>query len=157
MEYENPLVLSRIAESLEASNEIVDAAAMTQVLIWAEPEGEMTGEEREELTKDMKLLCAGVRVITMRTERLEMQQFADKVAEVGECYTSQSDLNRGRRKRSPRRASQLTCSTCHRHRVANNFSVRQARSASRDKRSVDKIGMKELVHLVIGHRQVGCE
>ena len=45
MEYESPILLSRIVDSVSANNMLVDAKRMTQVLVWATPETEMLAEE----------------------------------------------------------------------------------------------------------------
>ena len=108
MEYESPIVLSRIVDSVAANNMVVDAKKMTQVLVWARPMGEeMSTEERGELTKDMEQLCAGARIVKMSTERVSWEQFDQLVEEAGECYTSQSGMKRGRR--SPKPQTHYVC------------------------------------------------
>ena len=63
MEYESPILLSRIVDSVSANNMVVDSKNMHQVLVWASPDTEMSAEERADLTKDMQQLCAGVSII----------------------------------------------------------------------------------------------
>merc|ERR1712156_980900 len=155
MEYERPLTLSRIVESVAANNLVVDAKKMTQVLVWARPMGEeMSTEERGELTKDMEQLCAGARIVKMSTRRVSREQFDQLVEETGECYTSQSGLNRGRRSPKP----QI-------HYICNTYSGGGGSGGGggwdlRRKRSVDDrdyLGMGSLIHLIIGHRQINCQ
>ena len=70
MEYESPILLSRIVDSVSANNIVVDSKKMHQVLVWASPDTEMSAEERAELTKDMQQLCAGVSIIKMATKQV---------------------------------------------------------------------------------------
>jgi len=147
MEYESPILLSRIVDSVSANNLVVDAKKMQQVLVWATPDTEMSADERTELSKDMEQLCAGVRIVKMSTKRVSSEQFEELVEKAEECYTSQSGLHRG--KRSARPPSGQTCSSCA-HRVVR-----------REKRSVDSsandLGVGHLVHLIIGHKQIDCQ
>ena len=147
MEYESPILLSRIVDSVSANNLVVDAKKMQQVLVWATPDTEMSADERTELSKDMEQLCAGVRIVKMSTKRVSSEHFEELVEKAKECFTSQSGLHRG--KRSARPPSRQTCSSCARHRVM------------RKKRSVDSsandLGVGHLVHLIIGHKQIDCQ
>jgi len=148
MEYESPLTLSRIVESVAANNIVVDAKKMHQVLVWASPmEEELSNEERGELTKDMEQLCAGARIVKMSTKRVSWEQFDRLVEEAGECYTNQSGLNRGRR--SPKPAHHANCSTC----AGGGQQRRRKRSVA----SRDDLGVGNLVHLIIGHKQIDCQ
>merc|ERR1712172_478031 len=70
MEYESPILLSRIVDSVSANKLTVDSKKMQQVLVWATPDAEMSAEERMELSKDMEQLCTGVRIIKMSTKRV---------------------------------------------------------------------------------------
>ena len=116
MEYESPLELSALVVLIEKERKVVNAKKMNQVRVWATPKGLMTEEERDGLTTDMKALCQGVPIVTMHTEKLNQEQFSNKMEEAGDCYRSQSDLKNGRRKRSAgRRLSQTTCDTCKIH------------------------------------------
>ena len=114
MEYESPILLSRIVDSVSANNLVVDSKKMQQVLVWATPDTEMSAEERAELSKDMEQLCAGVRIIKMTTKQVSSEQFEELVEEASECYTSQSELHRGKRSLRPARR---TCDSCARHGV----------------------------------------
>ena len=114
MEYESPILLSRIVDSVSANNLVVDSKKMQQVLVWATPDTEMSAEERAELSKDMEQLCAGVRIIKMTTKQVSSEQFEELVEEASECYTSQSGLHRGKRSLRPARR---TCDSCARHGV----------------------------------------
>jgi len=148
MEYESPLTLSRIVESVAANNLVVDAKKMRQVLVWASPmEEELSNEERGELTKDMEQLCAGARIVKMSTKRVSWEQFDRLVEEAGECYTNQSGLHRGRR--SPKPAHHANCSTC----AGGGQQRRRKRSVA----SRDDLGVGNLVHLIIGHKQLDCQ
>jgi len=150
MEYERPLTLSRIVESVAANNLVVDAKKMTQVLVWASPmEEELSTEERGELTKDMEQLCAGATIVKMSTERVSWEQFDQLVEEAGECYTNQSGLHRGRR--SPRPAHHVSCGTCAG--PMEDMTKKRKRSVA----SRNDLGISNLVHLIIGHKQIDCQ
>jgi len=145
MEYESPIVLSRIVDSVAANNLVVDAKKMTQVLVWATPETEMLAEERIGLTKDMEQLCKGVKIIKMSTKRVSNEQFEELVEKASMCYTSQSGLHRGRRSLRPARR---TCDSC-----AEHLHQREKRSVS----NRNDLGVSNLVHLIIGHKQIDCQ
>ena len=150
MEYESPIVLSRIVDSVAANNLVVDAKKMTQVLVWASPmEEEMSTEERGELTKDMEQLCAGARIVKMSTQRVSWEQFDQLVEEAGECYTNQSGLHRGRR--SPRPAHHVVCNTCAG--PMEDMTKKRKRSVA----GRNDLGISNLVHLIIGHKQIDCQ
>merc|ERR1711971_1213473 len=145
-EYESPILLSRIVDSVSANNLVVDSKQMKQVLVWATPDTEMSEEERVELSKDMKQLCVGVRIIKMATKQVSSEQFEELVEEASECYPSQSGLHRGKRSL---KLAQRVCTSCARHRV-----IRQKRSVGS---SGNDLGVGNLVHLIIGHKQIDCQ
>ena len=157
MNYESPFELAALVDVIATQNKSVDAADMIQVLLWATPDGVLTEEQREKLTTDMRALCAGVPIITMHTEHLDLEQFAVKMEEAGDCYRSQSGLKNGRRKRAAGRP-QAVCGTCKRQRQRR--SVDEEGEQDFATRSSSKGGveqsMKDLVHLVIGHSELGC-
>jgi len=149
MEYESPILLSRIVDSVSANNLVVDSKKMKQVLVWATPDAEMSAEEREELSKDMEQLCAGVRIIKMATKRVSSEQFEELIEKASECYTSQSGLHRGKRSMSLMRPAGRVCTSCARHRAARK--KRCVGSSGND------LGVGNLVHLIIGHKQIDCQ
>merc|ERR1712216_1092732 len=107
MEYESPILLSTIVDSVSANNLVVDSKKMQQVLVWATPDTEMSEEERTELSKDMEQLCTGVKIIKMATKQVSSEQFEELVEKASECYTSQGGLHRG--KRSMQRPAGRVC------------------------------------------------
>ena len=150
MAYESPLELSRVVDSAQARNEIVDSMSMIQVIVWASIDSEMETEERDDLTTDMKNLCNGVPILKMKTEVIKMEEFEKRISDAGECYTGHTALKEGRKKRSARRR-EASCTSC------KHGTVRQ-RSLARAKRSIkNSFGLDELVHLIIGHERFGCE
>eukprot|EP00092_Neocalanus_flemingeri_P009762 GFUD01010514.1.p1 GENE.GFUD01010514.1~~GFUD01010514.1.p1 ORF type:complete len:242 (-),score=62.12 GFUD01010514.1:691-1416(-) len=152
MKYESPLVLSRIVETAEARNEVVDSSSMIQVLVWASLESDMTELEREELSTDMNKLCAGVPIKKMKTERLEMEEFRNKMETAGDCYTGHTALKDGKQKRNARRLA-ATCSNC----AKSHGSSPPPAFARFSKRSVNTgFGTSQLVHLIIGHERLDC-
>merc|ERR1711942_104249 len=100
MKFEHPKELSQIVDKVEADHQVVDSGKMLQVKLWATPEGQVKEEEREMLSKDMKMLCQGLPIIRMSTEQLNQEEFQKKVDEAGDCYfwTGQN----GRKKRQAR-------------------------------------------------------
>jgi len=161
MHYESPLVLNQIAKNAEMRQEVFNAADMSQVLIWAQPDGELTENERDKLTRDMKLLCAGIKIVRMKTTPMEKQAFFEKISKAGPCYSSQTSLNNVRGKREARvlEEDHITCSSCADGGCYDTDVARRKRQTCgpRGKRSVKNLGIKQMVHLVIGHRQYGCE
>ena len=148
MEYESPILLSRIVDSVSANNIVVDSKKMHQVLVWASPDTEMSAEERAELTKDMQQLCAGVSIIKMATKQVSSDQFEELVEKASECFTSpQSGLHRGKRSLRP---AGRTCDTCAKHRVL----ARRKRSTGK---LANHLGVGNLVHLIIGHKHIDCQ
>merc|ERR1719154_828140 len=131
MEYESPLELSALVTLMEKEKTVVDAKKMIQVLVWATPEGLMSEEDRDGLTTDMKAPCQGVPIVVMHSDKLNQEQFSQKMEEAGDCYRSQSDLKNGRKRRSAGRRlqSQIVCSTCKIH-----GSVRQAKRKKKKRR-----------------------
>merc|ERR1711942_52967 len=97
MQFEHPEELSQIVDKVEADHKVVDSGEMLQVQLWAAPNGQVKDEERELLSKDMKMLCQGLPIIRMNTEQLNQKEFQKKVDEAGDCYfwTGQN----GRKKR----------------------------------------------------------
>jgi len=97
MDFEQPLVLSELVEESEANQEVVNSAEMIQVKIWATPQANMTQEEREGLTEDMKQLCHGLPIIKMDTERVDPEEFQQRMSDADNCslWTGQT----GRKKR----------------------------------------------------------
>jgi len=155
MDYESPILLSQIAVIAEANQDVFNAADMTQVLLWATPNGQLTDDEREKLTMDMKLLCTGIKIVRMKTEHLDPEEYAHRKSNVGDCYSSQTGLNnvRGKRDARPAAIAHESCSSC----AGGNrelYLAQLARGGSRRKRS---LGVEQMVHLVIGHKQYGCE
>merc|ERR1712126_36369 len=169
MQYERPLVLNQIAKNTEKRQEVINAADMSQVLIWAKPDGELTENERDKLTRDMKLLCAGIKIVRMKTTPMEKEAFFEKISKAGPCYSSQTSLNNVRGKREARVLEEdqihvhcnncANCSCCPLTSASSFSTSRHKRQTCgpRGKRSIDSLGIKQLVHLVIGHRQYGCE
>merc|ERR1711942_199316 len=97
MQFEHPEELSQIVDRVEADHKVVDSGEMLQVQLWAKPNGQVKDEERELLSKDMKMLCQGLPIIRMRTEQLNQEEFQKKVDEAGDCY--QWTGQNGRKKR----------------------------------------------------------
>merc|ERR1711942_112219 len=97
MQFEHPEELSQIVDKVEADHKVVDSGEMLQVQLWAAPNGQVKDEERELLSKDMKMLCQGLPIIRMRTEQLNQEEFQKKVDEAGDCY--QWTGQNGRKKR----------------------------------------------------------
>jgi len=151
MEYERPILLSRIVDSVSANNLVVDGKQLQQVLVWATPDTEMTNEERTELTKDMEQLCAGVKIIKMSTKQVSSEKFEELVEEASECYTSQSGLHRS--KRQVLRPAGRTCKLCAHGAEAARL-LRKKRSIGS---SGNDLGVSNLVHLIIGHKQIDCQ
>merc|ERR1719228_1647715 len=82
---------------------------LEQVMLWATPEGNITSEERELLTADMKALCHDLPIIRMKTEKVHPEIFEKKMQDAGDCFVFQS----GRKKRMARMALR-SCTTCGR-------------------------------------------
>merc|ERR1711942_440651 len=97
MKFEHPMELSQIMDKVEADHQVVDSGKMLQVKLWATPNGQVKEEEREMLSKDMKMPCHGLPIIRMSTEQLNQEEFQKKVDDAGDCYfwTGQN----GRKKR----------------------------------------------------------
>ena len=151
MSYESPLELSRVVDTAEARNEIVDSMSMIQVIVWASIESELGEEERDDLTTDMKNLCYGVPILMMKTEVINMDEFEKRILDAGECYTGHTALKEGRKKRAARRR-EASCTSC-KHGSSGSGDL-----LARAKRSVkNSFGLDELVHLIIGHERFGCE
>jgi len=151
MSYESPLELSRVVDTAEARNEIVDSMSMIQVIVWASIESEIGEEEREDLTTDMNNLCYGVPILKMKTEVINMDEFEKRILDAGECYTGHTALKEGRKKRAARRR-EASCTSCYPggHRPRNIL--------ARAKRSIkNSFGLDKFVHLIIGHERFGCE
>merc|ERR1711942_545101 len=87
MQFEHPEELSQIVDRVEADHKVVDSGEMLQVQLWATPNGQVKEEERELLSKDMKMLCYGLPIIRMRTQQLNQEEFQKKVDEAGDCYS----------------------------------------------------------------------
>merc|ERR1712106_782526 len=100
MAYETPPLLVSIAEDFEKRKVVIDNANITQVIIWATPEREITEEERDELSLAMQLLCEGVPILKMGTDVVTKEEFYSRLEENEECFFSQSGLHGGRRKRN---------------------------------------------------------
>merc|ERR1719348_2152440 len=101
MEYETPPLLVDIAKNLEKRKAVIDNANITQVLVWATPERELTKEERDKLSVAMQVLCAGLPILEMSTKVVSQEEFYRRVNTNQECFYSQTGLH-GRRKRSAR-------------------------------------------------------
>jgi len=157
MEYERPILLSRIVDSVSANNLVVDSKKMKQVLVWATPDTEMSAEERTELSKDMEQLCAGVKIIKMATKKVSREQFEELVEKASECYTSQSKLYRGKRRAARAATTCSSCAECHPGGCGGGI----IRLKIMMKRSIagsgNDLGVSNLVHLIIGHKQIDCQ
>merc|ERR1712192_295378 len=145
MEYERPILLSRIVDSVSANNLVVD---------WATPDTEMSAEERTELSKDMEQLCAGVKIIKMATKKVSREQFEELVEKASECYTSQSKLYRGKRRAARAATTCSSCARCHPGGCGGGQMARKKRSIAG---SGNDLGVGNLVHLIIGHKQIDCQ
>jgi len=154
MEYERPILLSRIVDSVSANNLVVDSKKMKQVLVWATPDTEMPAEERRELSKDMEQLCAGVKIIKMSTKKVSREQFEEHVEKASECYTSQSGMYRGKRRAARAGTTCSSCAQCHRGGCGGGQMARKKRSIAG---SGNDLGVSNLVHLIIGHKQIDCQ
>jgi len=151
MEYESPILLSRIVDSVSANNLVVDAKKMQQVLVWATPDTEMSADERTELSKDMEQLCAGVRIVKMSTKKVSSEEFEELIEKAKECYTSQSGLHRGKRSL---RAAHASCTSCATRELWQASLLRKKRDVGS---SINDLGVGNLVHLIIGHKQIDCQ
>merc|ERR1712106_83701 len=175
MAYETPPLLVSIAEDFERRKVVIDNANITQVIIWATPEEEMTEEERDELSLAMQLLCDGVPILKMGTDVVTKEEFYSRLEENEECFSSQSGLHGGRRKRNanvfqprPRETPRhVVCDWCangcpalatSNQQLATIRFKRQTCSGRRKRSSGDtEEEMKHLVHLIIGHMDIDCE
>jgi len=149
MKYESPLELTRVVDTAEARNVIIDSMDMIQVVVWASVDSPMTDDERDDLSDDMKLLCYDVPIMKMNTERVTLDELEEKIRDAGDCYTGHTKLTSGRGKRALSTAFQATCSTCKRH------GGRQV--SKRSIQNTNTFGFEDLVHLIIGHERLDCE
>jgi len=170
MKFERPLILKKVTDEAEAKHEVIDKMKLHQVMIWATPNGNMTEEERSELTDDMNALCQDLPIIKMKTEKVGPEDFEQKKQDAGDCFVSQS----GRKKRFAAMARQVCCCCgCHGHRLQkrsnsdedgedeHDYSVRTPGDMNDSEEETLEEGevswMKNLVHLVIGHKDIGCQ
>jgi len=162
MEYETPPLLVSIAQDFEKRQVAIDNANITQVLLWATPDREMNEQEREDLSVAMQLLCDGIPILKMNTEVVTSDVFETRIENAEECYTSKSGLY-GRRKRSPGRldiSAHRKCNHCAGGNpykfAAQQLKLRQGNRRRRSSGNTEE-DMKHLVHLIIGHLDIGCE
>merc|ERR1712243_233050 len=112
MAYENPPFLSLIAKNLEKKKLIVDNANITQVILWATPEREISQEERSLLSVAMQVLCAGVPIIHMRTEVIQAEEYFKRLDEETDCFFSQTGLYGRKKRQALRPRPEAKCSHC---------------------------------------------
>merc|ERR1719348_99927 len=170
MEYETPPLLMDIAKNLEKRKTVISAANITKVILWAEPDRELTDVERNSLSVAMQVLCAGIPIIKMNTEPVTKEEFNKRVENNYECFYTQTGLH-GRKKRSPAPVrDHTTCDfcangcPCYPNRCPEALTKPGTRSkrqtcSGRKKRSLEGSaddGLRHLVHLVIGHIGINC-
>jgi len=185
MDFEHPLVLSEIADEAEANDQVVDSSEMVQVKIWATPEANMTKEEREVLTADMNYFCHGLPIIKMNTERVDPEGFEKRMLDDANCssWTGQT----GRKKRAVGHTAQTCSSgggipggrffdvweyniNNYDYPVFKKRSADEENSAERENETEEASGEEDgskktseemppwnLIHLIIGHREIGCQ
>jgi len=180
MKFERPLILKRVTDEAEAKNEVIDQMKLEQVMLWATPEGNITSEERDLLTTDMKALCHDLPIIRMKTEKVHPEIFEQKMQDAGDCFVFQS----GRKKRMARMALR-SCTTCgcgghddlgghelepeegyersSKNELDQNqhdFTIRSRNDlngSGEDMANQSEVNWKNnLVHLIIGHMDIGC-
>merc|ERR1719348_1144227 len=140
MQYETPPLLVSIAQDLEKRKVQINAANITQVILWATPERELTEEERDNLSLAMQLLCDSLPILVMSTEVVTREEFYQRLGQSQDCFYSQSGLFGGRRKRAAPRRSHPKCDWCASCFEYPSGSIRYKRQACsrRRRRSVGK-------------------